>query len=450
MITEENTFPQGPLTVRPVAANDRRSTNGVQQPQPTSEQFSSPTPSSGDAQSTPIVALQDVSKRFRNVQALRNVTVAIGEGQTYGLLGPTGAGKSTLLKLVMGWLHPDEGKVAILGSTDPAAILEAHDSIGYISEQPRFHTNFTGWEYLRLQARLCGLTRKNAKAAAERAVEIIGARAWIMRRIGYYTAEMLQRLALGVALVGAGNSYPALLVLDEPSNQLDRAGQSAMRDILLECKRRGTTILLASHKVTEVERICDTVGIIKAGKIITEAAVENNPRIIIIAIPRSDTDAEARLPFLARQLKSLHPFVRLTGGSNSGPLVLSLPTGDQVANSQGVKARALRALVDSSWDVISVYVERKDLENIYAQTLSPITQAQTGPLSTGPLSMNTGPLAPIMDSTVTGPLTPRPATGETLGGRFTGPLGEQRSYNGAGHNTIEETPADNGSEPTNQ
>ena len=74
--------------------------------------------------------------------------------------------------------------------------------------------NFTGWEYLRFQARLCGLTRRNAKAAAERAVDMIGARAWIMRRIGYYTAEMLQRLALGVALVGAGDSYPALLVLD--------------------------------------------------------------------------------------------------------------------------------------------------------------------------------------------------------------------------------------------
>ncbi len=393
--------------------------------------------------------MQNVSKHYGNLQALRNVTIAVGEGQTYGLLGPTGAGKSTLLKLVMGWLRPDEGSVSVLGSTDPTGILEAHDSIGYISEQPQFHNNFTGWEYLRLQARLSGLTRRNTKAAAERVVEIIGARAWIMRRIGYYTAEMLQRLALGVALVGSGNSYPPLLVLDEPSNRLDRAGQSAMRDILLECKRRGTTILLASHKVTEIERICDKVSIIKAGKIITEADVENNPRIIIIAIPRSDTDAGERLPFLAKQLKSLHPLVRLTGGSNSGPLVLSLPAGDQVANSQGMKARALRALVDSSWDVISVYVERKDLENIYAQTLSPITQAQTGPLSTGPLSMNTGPLAPITESTVTGPVTPRPAIGETLGGRLTGPLGERSAYNGAGHNTVEETPADSGNEPIN-
>ena len=142
--------------------------------------------------------------------------------------------------------------------------------------------------------------------------------------------------------------------------------------------------------------------------------------------------------------------MRLTGGSNSGPLVLSLPAGDQVANSQGIKARALRALVDSSWDVISVYVERKDLENIYAQTLSPITQAQTGPLSTGPLSMNTGPLGPITESAVTGPLASWPATKETLGGRFTWPADQHTTYNGAGHSAAEESQADNGNEATDK
>ncbi|HST04420.1 MAG TPA: ABC transporter ATP-binding protein [Chloroflexia bacterium] len=428
MITEENTSPQGPLTVRPVASNGQRNPSTI-------PPIAEPTV---EVESPPIVTLQDVSKRFRNVEALRNVTVTIRAGQTYGFLGPTGAGKSTVLKVVMGWLHPDEGAVSVFGSPYPAGALEAHNSIGYLPEQPQFHNNFTGWEYLRLHARLSGLTRRNVRASAERAVETIGGHAWIKRRIGYYTGEMLQRLALGVALVGAGNAYPALLVLDEPSNRLDRAGQAAMRDILLECKRRGSTILMASHKVTEVERICDTVAIIKAGKLVTEAEVENNPRIIIIAIPRSGTDAETRLPSLVRQLKSLHPFVRITGGQNSGPLILSLPAGDQVINPQGVKARALRALVDAGWDVISVYVERKDLENIYAQTLSPITQTQTGPLSTGPLSLNTGPLGPSIESAATGPLTPLSVTREPLGGRFTGPLAEEYGeQNGAAGNGSE-------------
>ena len=123
---------------------------------------------------------------------------------------------TALLKLVMGWLHPDEGQISILGSSHPAAILEAHDSIGYIPNT-QFHNNFTGWEDLRLQARLCGLKCAQERESRSRSGRLDAASAGlIMRRIGYYTAEMLQRLALGVALVGAGNSYPALLVLINP------------------------------------------------------------------------------------------------------------------------------------------------------------------------------------------------------------------------------------------
>ena len=96
-----------------------------------------------------------------------------------------------------------------------------------------------------------------------------------------------------------------------------------------------------------------------------------NPRIIIIALPRSDTDAEARSTLSHKAVEEPASAGAVTrAGSNSGPLGFSLPAGYQVANSQGVKARALRALVDANWDVISVYVERKDLENIYAQTLT--------------------------------------------------------------------------------
>src|SRR5205085_9003253 len=100
-------------------------------------------------------------------------------------------------------------------------------------------------------------------------------------------------------------------LLDEPSAYLDRGGQSAMRDILLECKRRGSTIIMASHKVTEVERICETVGILRAGKLISQARVESNPRIIIVAVPREREGERAaeRQSALLRQLKYLHPLV---------------------------------------------------------------------------------------------------------------------------------------------
>jgi ABC-type multidrug transport system ATPase subunit len=308
--------------------------------------------------------------------------------------------------LVLGFVRPDEGTASVFEARDPAEMVEARGRIGYLPEHPHFHPNFTGWEYLRFQARLCGFTWRNARASAERAVETVAAQAWIKRRIGYYTPEMLHRLALGVALVGAGSGYPELLVLDEPSSRLERGGQLAVRDILLECRRRGSAILIASHRVTEVERIADTVGVLKAGKMVLQTEVENRARTIIVAVPRGNV--EETLVELLKGLKYLHSSIAITGGLGTGPLIVSLPTGESVSNAHEIKSNALKMLVDAGWDVISVYIERRDLESIYAQTLSPVAQAQTGITATGPL--------------VTGPLGPQEQNGQASMGAMTGPL----------------------------
>ena len=383
MIGETDHYPQGGLLTRPAGSTNGKIHRGI----PETFVSSEPTAELSEA-SEPIVVLDGASKRLKDIYVLRNVSITVNRGDVFGLLGPTGAGKSTLLKLILGFLRPDEGTVSVFGAEESSELAETHGRIGYLPEHPHFHPNFSGWEYLRFQARLSGLTRRNARASAERVVETVAAQAWIKRRMIYYTPEMLHRLALAVALVGSGLNYPEFLILDEPSSHLDRGAQSAVRDILLECRRQGSTILMASHRVTEVERICDTVGIIKAGRLVLQQAVENNARTIIVAVPREDISD--RLPALLKGLQRLHPFVSISGGQGSGPLVTSLPSGDEILNAQAIKGSALRMLVEAGWDVISVYLERKDLESIYARTLSPVAQIQTGIMSTGPLG--TGPL----------------------------------------------------------
>lgn len=383
MIGETEHYPQGGLLTRPAGSSNGKATS-----LPGNLVTAEPTAALSEAPQ-PVVILDGASKRLKDIYALRNVSITVRRGELFGLLGPTGAGKSTLLKLVLGFLRPDEGTVRVFDAEEPSDMTESHGRIGYLPEHPHFHPNFSGLEYLRFQARLCGLTRRNARASVDRVVETVAAQAWIKRKMAYYTSEMLHRYALAVALVGSGLNYPELLVLDEPSAHLERGGQTAVRDILLECRRQGSTILMASHRVTEVERICDTVGIIKAGKLVLQTTVENKPRTIIVAVPREDISD--RLPTLLKGLQRLHPFVSISGGQGSGPLVTSLPAGDEILNAQAIKGSALRMLVEAGWDVISVYVERKDLESIYAQTLSPVAQIQTGILSTGPLG--TGPLA---------------------------------------------------------
>ena len=404
MIGETDQYPQGGLTTRPAG-----SLNGRVEPQ--FPDYVVPAEPHGSSEETreapaPAVTIEAVSKQYKDIYVLRNISITVRPGEAFGLLGPTGAGKSTLLKMVLGFVRPDEGTVSVFEARDSGEMAEARGRIGYLPEHPHFHPNFTGWEYLRFQARLCGLTRRNARASAERAVETVAAQAWIKRRIGYYTPEMLHRLALGVALVGAGSGYPELLVLDEPSSHLERGGQLAVRDILLECRRRGSAILMASHRVTEVERVCDTVGVIKAGKMVLQTEVENRARTIIVAVPRGDV--EETLVELLKGLKYLHSSITISGGLAQGPLIVSLPTGEAISNAQAIKAATLKMLVDAGWDVISVYLERRDLESIYAQTLSPVAQAQTGLTITGPM--------------VTGPLGPQEQSGQAGTGAMTGPL----------------------------
>ncbi|MEO5953729.1 MAG: ABC transporter ATP-binding protein, partial [Chloroflexia bacterium] len=299
MIGETDHYPQSGLLTRPAGSSNGKAASEL------SENLVSAKPTAALSEAPqPVVILDGTSKRLKDIYALRNVSITVRRGELFGLLGPTGAGKSTLLKLVLGFLRPDEGTVSVFGAEEPADMAEARGRIGYLPEHPHFHPNFSGLEYLRFQARLCGLTRRNTSASVDRVVETVAAQAWIKRKMAYYTSEMLHRLALAVALVGSGLNYPELLVLDEPSAHLERGGQTAVRDILLECRRKGSTILMASHRVTEVERICDTVGIIKAGKLVLQTSVENNPRTIIVAVPREDISD--RLPTLLRGLQRLH------------------------------------------------------------------------------------------------------------------------------------------------
>jgi ABC-2 type transport system ATP-binding protein len=319
------------------------------------------------APSKPVVEIERVSKQFRGVQALRGVSFNIERGEIFGLLGPNGAGKSTLLKLLMGFLEPDSGSVRLFGSDD---LTKAHAHIGYLPEQPRYHLNFSGREYLEFQCRLAGLRSPDAHTVAARALKMVGIEEAANRRIRTYSKGMRQRLGLAVAVCVGGDSPPELLVLDEPASGLAPEGQVAVREVLLECRRQGSTILLCSHQLTEVERICSRVGILRAGRLVTLAPLHDESRVLIVASPRPRALEVA--PALIQYLEELHPSVAIKGGEREDePLMVSLPTGSSVPHAAALKAAAIRAIVDGLWDITSVHVEHRDLETIYLQAVRP-------------------------------------------------------------------------------
>jgi ABC-2 type transport system ATP-binding protein len=340
-----------------------------------------------------IVALQGAGKRFNNTYAVRNASVSLGAGEMLSVVGPVGAGKSTLLKMVFGLLKPDEGTVSLYGSDD---VHEGRTHVGYLPERPQYHENFTGEEYLQFHARLSGLRGPAAKAAAARAVEITGLGEGAKRRIGMYAPEMVQRLGLGVALVSVDGEPHGLLVLDELSSGLGRGSQAAAREVLAEFRRKGGAVLLASNRITEVERACTRMAIMREGNIVLQREVDNAPRIILLARPPLPLGTGTPGATVRQAMRALHSEAIVSGPDGEGkPLVTSLPAPPNATEQANLKAMALRAVLDAGWEVAYMAVENRELESIYMEAMAPreVRPLPSRPRAAAAVASDTGKLS---------------------------------------------------------
>jgi ABC-2 type transport system ATP-binding protein len=208
----------------------------------------------------PVLAARALEKRYRRVQALAGVDLEVGEGRLVGLLGPNGAGKSTLVKIACGLVRPSGGAVEVNGA--PAGSVAARRTLGYLAELFRFPAWMTADEVLTLHQRLAG----SAGGEAERVelLELVGLPEARATRVAAMSKGMQQRLGIAQALVGA----PTLLLLDEPTSALDPAGRRVVRELLEELRRRGVSVLLNSHLLSEVELVCDHVVIVDRGRVV--------------------------------------------------------------------------------------------------------------------------------------------------------------------------------------
>src|SRR5207248_909470 len=211
----------------------------------------------------PAVAVHGLTKIFpvpfhptRGVLAVKDLSLRIEPGEVYGLLGPNGSGKSTTLKIILGLVSPTRGRTEIFGRD--SRLVESREAVGFLPENPYFYKYLTGEETLRFFGRLCGLR-------------------------GVYSKGMLQRIGLAQALI----HDPRLVVLDEPTAGVDPAGSREIRDLILDLKRRGITVLLSSHLLAQAQEICDRVGILADGVLVREGylqeliAIENQTELVI-------------------------------------------------------------------------------------------------------------------------------------------------------------------------
>jgi len=208
----------------------------------------------------PVLAVSQLHKRYGGQEALAGVDLEVEAGQLVGLLGPNGAGKSTLTKIACGLVRPSAGMVEVLGRR--AGSPQARAALGYLAELFRFPGWLTATELLRFHQRLVG--SDGGEAERRQLLELVELGGAAGKRIEAMSKGMQQRLGIAQALVGS----PRLLLLDEPTSALDPVGRRIVRELLEELRRRGVSVLLNSHLLSEVELICDHVAIIARGRLV--------------------------------------------------------------------------------------------------------------------------------------------------------------------------------------
>jgi ABC-2 type transport system ATP-binding protein len=197
----------------------------------------------------------------REVRAVDGISLKVPRGTTFGLLGPNGAGKTTFVKMLLSAVHPTRGSALIFGRD--ARHPEARRPIGYLPENHRFPTYFTGAGMLDFYASLSGVESPQRRKLIPELLELVGLEQWGSVRIGKYSKGMLQRLGLAQALIHS----PSMLILDEPTDGVDPVGRRQIRDVLTRFEEQGVTIFINSHLLVEVELFCREVAILDKGKV---------------------------------------------------------------------------------------------------------------------------------------------------------------------------------------
>jgi ABC-2 type transport system ATP-binding protein len=287
-----------------------------------------------------VIETRDLTKRYgERIVAVDRLALRVRRGEVYGFLGPNGAGKTTTLRMLLGLVRPTSGSALVLGAAPGSP--ESLSGIGALIETPTFYPFLSGRDNLLVLARHGGISATRIAPALEE-VELT-ARAG--DRFETYSLGMKQRLGIAAALI----KDPELLILDEPTNGMDPAGMAEMRTFIRTLGRGMRTVLLSSHLMTEVEQICDRVGVISRGTLVGEGTVaelRGRESLWVRAEPLDDAER------VVRALRGIVDVARIDGGL-------------RVAADSAAAPAINRALVEAGIAVGELRPERASLEKVF-------------------------------------------------------------------------------------
>ena len=289
------------------------------------------------------VQVRGLRKSFRQLtrrtEVLKGVDLEIVPGEVVGLIGPNGAGKTTLMSCLLGYLHPDQGEITIDGHA--ADDLDIRRRTGFVPERMNFDRHVTARLFLRYMALLAGIPRAEVNARVAQMMERMGIEHGANKRLSQHSRGMLQRVGMCQALI----NDPAYLFLDEPASGLDPNGVLLVRDVIREQKARGATILLNSHQLSEVEKVCDRVFFLSNGLITRHERIRG-------------AGLNAVITLLAGSFDRTH--IASAVGVEPVENVVTVPVGDD-----SELADVVRDVVATGAGVLEVRRQTADLEQMF-------------------------------------------------------------------------------------
>ena len=307
-----------------------------------------------------LLELDQLEKSYGTVSALSGLSLSVPSGCLYGLLGPNGAGKTTALRILATLLAPDQGRVVVAGVDALQEPRTVRQLMGYVAQEVAIDKILTGRELLALQGDLYHLPRQDRNNRIDQLVDRMSMGDWIDRRCGTYSGGMRRRLDLASGLL----HQPQLLVLDEPTVGLDIESRAVIWEVLRDLRDQGTTILLSSHYLEEVEALADRMAIIDAGRVIADGAPEalkrelGGDRVTLRVREFSDQPEAERV----RQLLEVVDGVRRIVINRAQGYSLNL-----VVDGEHVLAALKQRLATEAFEVFSLSQSRPSLDDVYLQ-----------------------------------------------------------------------------------
>ncbi|MEN8614080.1 ABC transporter ATP-binding protein [Dehalogenimonas sp. THU2] len=307
---------------------------------------------------TPAIRTEGLSKRFGDIVAVEHLDLQIAERAVFGFLGPNGAGKTTTVKMLTGLSRPTEGRAFICDEEVTQSSVTVRRNFGFLPDVPAFYDWMTGEEYLYFAGELYGMAYPNLKKRAAELLELVELKKAARRKVGGYSRGMKQRLGIAQAML----NHPKVLFLDEPTSALDPIGRRDVLDLIGRLKEEAT-VFMSTHILSDVERVCDSVGIINQGRLVVTSTVEELRTKYARSIFEIEF-AEDAAPFIAA-VEPLPWFVKSDSVLVNSSPTLRITTRDVAA----ARKELPRLIAGSNLTLLRYELTQPSLEDIFVEVV---------------------------------------------------------------------------------